>query len=206
MVTTAATTTVARATEAGTTELSHAGRLAPLEPEAAGTYVGELFAEHGRMVLGLCRLLLRDPVEAEDAAQQVFVSAHHALLRGSVPRDSAAWMAAIARNECRSRIRACMGEPLELPELASDLPDPLASAIRAADLAAIGRPSARCRAASGVHSSSVSSEGSRITSSGLRSASRTRPWNRSCSVRDSRFARSSRERTPWPCRLRCGMS
>jgi RNA polymerase sigma factor (sigma-70 family) len=89
------------------------------------------------MVLGLCRLLLRDPVEADDAAQQVFLSAHQAILRGSPPRDQAAWMAAIARNECRARIRARMREPLELPELPSDLPDPLAAAIRAADLQAV---------------------------------------------------------------------
>jgi RNA polymerase sigma factor (sigma-70 family) len=89
------------------------------------------------MVLGLCRLLLRDAVEAEDAAQQVFLSAHQAMVRGSPPRDPAAWVAAIARNECRARIRARMREPLALPELPSDLPDPLASAIRAADLEAI---------------------------------------------------------------------
>jgi RNA polymerase sigma factor (sigma-70 family) len=96
-----------------------------------------LFAEHGRMVLGLCRLLLRDPVEAEDAAQQVFLSAHQAILRGSPPRDRAAWMAAIARNECRARIRERMRDPLMLPELPSDLPDPLVAAIRAADLRAV---------------------------------------------------------------------
>jgi RNA polymerase sigma factor (sigma-70 family) len=108
-----------------------AGRL---DPEAAGAYVGELFAEHGRMVLGLCRLLLRDAVEADDAAQQVFLSAHKAVLRGPVPRDAPPWLAAIARNECRARIRARMREPLSLPELPSDLPDPLVAAIRAADL------------------------------------------------------------------------
>jgi RNA polymerase sigma factor (sigma-70 family) len=89
------------------------------------------------MVLGLCRLLLRDPVEAEDAAQQVFLSAHRAVLRGSPPRDAHAWLAAIARNECRSRIHARMREPLTLPDLPSDLPDPLAAAIRATDLEAI---------------------------------------------------------------------
>jgi len=89
------------------------------------------------MVLGLCRLLLRNPVEAEDAAQQVFLSAHQAILRGSAPRDEAAWVLAIARNECRARIRARMREPLALPELPSELPDPLAAAIRAADLQAV---------------------------------------------------------------------
>ena len=121
----------------GTTEQALSPEAGRLEPEAAGAYLAELFVRQGRMVLGLCRLLLRDPVEAEDAAQQVFLSAHQALLRGSAPRDPAAWTAAIARNECRARIRARMREPLALPELPSDLPDPLASAIRAADLHAV---------------------------------------------------------------------
>jgi RNA polymerase sigma factor (sigma-70 family) len=89
------------------------------------------------MVLGLCRLLLRDPVEAEDAAQQVFLSAHSAVLRGSPPREEHAWLAAIARNECRARIHERMRESLALPDLPSDLPDPLAAAIRATDLEAI---------------------------------------------------------------------
>jgi RNA polymerase sigma factor (sigma-70 family) len=89
------------------------------------------------MVLGLCRLLLRDPVEAEDATQQVFLAAHRSVLGGAPPRDPHAWLAAIARNECRARIQARQREPLKLPELPSDLPDPLAAAIRAADLEAI---------------------------------------------------------------------
>jgi RNA polymerase sigma-70 factor (ECF subfamily) len=97
-------------------------------------FVGELFAEHSRMVLGLCRLLLRNPNEAEDATQQVFLSAHRAVLGGSVPREAPAWLAAIARNECRARIRARMREPLSVPELPSNLPDPVASAIRTVDL------------------------------------------------------------------------
>jgi RNA polymerase sigma factor (sigma-70 family) len=89
------------------------------------------------MVLGLCRLLLRDPVEAEDAAQQVYVSAQRALAAGAVPREPARWLAAIARNECRARVRARMREPLALPELPADIPDPLAAAIHTADLDAL---------------------------------------------------------------------
>lgn len=123
--------------EEATTRRALSHRPGRVEREAAGAYTSDLFANHGRMVLGLCRLLLRDPVEADDAAQQVFLSAHQAILRGSAPRDQAAWMAAIARNECRARIRARMREPLVLPELPSDLPDPLAAAIRAADLQAV---------------------------------------------------------------------
>ncbi|HLB03394.1 MAG TPA: sigma-70 family RNA polymerase sigma factor [Gaiellaceae bacterium] len=100
--------------------LARAGRLSP---EAAGVRLHDLFTEHGRMVYGLCRVLLRDSHDAEDAAQQTFLSAHKSLLGGTHPRDPAAWLAAIARNECRGRARERMREPLlfdEKPEPASD--------------------------------------------------------------------------------------
>jgi RNA polymerase sigma factor (sigma-70 family) len=81
---------------------------------AAGEHIAALFEEHGRMVYGVCRLLLRDAVEAEDAAQQTFLSAYRALLGGQEPRDPSAWLGTIARNECRSRLRARQTEPLAL--------------------------------------------------------------------------------------------
>jgi RNA polymerase sigma-70 factor (ECF subfamily) len=92
-----------------------------------------------RTVSGLCRALLRDRAEAEDATQQTFLSAHRALLSGTDPREPAAWLATIARNECWSRIRGRMREPLAVSELetASTEADPLAEAIRRADLAAL---------------------------------------------------------------------
>jgi len=130
----ASTRTRAETTTSGASSSPPAGRHGSA---AAGGVTGELFAEHGRMVLGLCRLLLRDPVEAEDATQQVFLSAHRAVLGGSTPREPQPWLAAIARNECRARIHARMREPLALLELPSDLPDPLAAAIRAVDLDAV---------------------------------------------------------------------
>ncbi len=86
---------------------------------AAGEHVAELFQEHGRVVYGLCRMLLRDPVEADDATQATFVSAFKALLGGGAVREPAAWLATIARNECRGRAHARMREPL--PLLDSDL-------------------------------------------------------------------------------------
>lgn len=58
------------------------------------------------MVFAICRLVLRDREEAEDAAQQTFLSAHGSLLGGTEPQDPAAWLATIARNECRRRRRA----------------------------------------------------------------------------------------------------
>lgn len=100
----------------------------------------QLYARHGRMVFGLCRALLRDPTEAEDAAQQVFLSAHRSLLGGAEPREPAAWLATIARNECWARSRSRLREPLALD--AADVVggvDPVYEAIRRADLAALWR-------------------------------------------------------------------
>jgi len=91
-------------------------RLAPLEaaavpPAAAAAHVAGLFERHAALVLGICRGMLRDPGEAEDAAQQTFLSAYGSLLSGHTPLEEAPWVATIARNECRGRIRARMAEP-----------------------------------------------------------------------------------------------
>jgi RNA polymerase sigma-70 factor (ECF subfamily) len=100
----------------------------------------QLFRAHGRVVRGLCIALLRDRAEAEDAAQQVFLSAYKAILNGSEPREPAAWLATIARNECWARARARMREPLPVADVeatAGAQHDPLAEAIRRADLVAL---------------------------------------------------------------------
>jgi len=68
------------------------------------------------MVYGVCRAMLRDVHDAEDAAQQVFLSAHKALLCGARVRDHGGWLATIARNECRGRIAAGMRSPLPAGE------------------------------------------------------------------------------------------
>lgn len=84
---------------------------------------------------------MRDATEAEDAAQQVFLSAHRSLLNGAKPREPAAWLATIARNECWARIRGRMREPLssDAAETVAGNADPVAEAIRRADLAALWR-------------------------------------------------------------------
>jgi len=101
------------------------GRTPRLETDAASR-VADLFERHGRMVYALCRAMLRDVDEAEDAAQQTFLLAHRALRGGVHVRDGPAWLAAIARNECRARIVAHMREPLPLAD--EDL-DALASPV-----------------------------------------------------------------------------
>jgi hypothetical protein len=63
-------------TRVATTDPSaaNAGRLSS---EAAGERLSDLFEEHGRMVYGLCRVLLRDADEAEDAARTSGVARGH---------------------------------------------------------------------------------------------------------------------------------
>ncbi len=68
------------------------------------------------MVYGLCRAMLRDPDEAEDATQSAFVSAFASLSGGARVREEAAWLATIARHECLARIQKRMREPLPLPD------------------------------------------------------------------------------------------
>ena len=82
----------------------------------AATYTHELFEAHARMVYGLCRALLRDPDDADDATQATFTAAYRSLLGGNRVRDAGAWLATIARNECAARARARMREPLPLLE------------------------------------------------------------------------------------------
>ncbi len=62
-------------------------------------------------------------------------------MSGTEPREPAAWLATIARNECWARISARMREPLAVEQLetAATTHDPLAEAIRRADLAALWR-------------------------------------------------------------------
>jgi RNA polymerase sigma-70 factor, ECF subfamily len=105
---------------------------------AAAARTEALYTQYHRTVSGLCSALLRDRAEAEDAAQQTFLSAHRALVNGSEPKEPAAWLATIARNECWSRIRTRMREPLPTEDLeAVSASDPVAEAIRRADLAAL---------------------------------------------------------------------
>jgi RNA polymerase sigma-70 factor (ECF subfamily) len=87
-------------------------------------HVEELYTAHARLVRAVCRSLLRDRNEAEDAVQQTFLSAQRALANGSSPREPAAWLATIARNECLARVRERMREPLPLDTEATEAGGP----------------------------------------------------------------------------------
>jgi RNA polymerase sigma factor (sigma-70 family) len=117
-------------------------RLAQGGPEnGTGAFASELFQEHSKMVLAVCRVMLPDPVEAEDAMQQTFLRAYRSILTGNEPRRPAVWLATIARNECLDRIRARTREPLAEPvtDGTSRTPDALHAAIASEDLRALRR-------------------------------------------------------------------
>jgi RNA polymerase sigma factor (sigma-70 family) len=121
-------TVAARGTEAATTS---APTFDPSGSRAASAELARLFEAHARRVRLICLSMLRDAHEADDALQQTFLSAYRSLLGGSVPRDAAAWLATIARNECRARIRDRMATPLAAVEV-----ETLVSHTDAADAAA----------------------------------------------------------------------
>src|SRR5262249_56373937 len=116
-VKTVAATTTEGATASAGSEASHAGR-----PGRPARLLAELFDAHAPLVLGTCHGMLRDPHEAEDAAQQTFLSAYTALLAGTVPRDPPAWLATIARNDCRTRLQQQQRRPLPVAQTYSPPP------------------------------------------------------------------------------------
>jgi RNA polymerase sigma factor (sigma-70 family) len=134
------TTTAVLAAEVATTSaaesLVHGGRP---DNGTAALRVSELFERHGATVLGLCRVLLRNEHESEDATQQTFLAAYRSLLNGGEPRHPAAWLATIARNECWSIARRRMREPLGDAEPEGRLPDPVVAAAERADLRELWR-------------------------------------------------------------------
>lgn len=71
------------------------------------------------MVYGLCRTLLNDPTDAEDATQQVFLSAYRSLLTGTTIEKPSAWLGTIARNECQARYAARARNPVALHDAAT---------------------------------------------------------------------------------------
>jgi RNA polymerase sigma-70 factor (ECF subfamily) len=99
--------------------------------------IEEFFRAHGAKVQSICRSLLSDSGEAEDASQQVFLAAFRALAGGTVPRRPEAWLAAIARNECRARAQSRPPVPASNEELESPGADPSALVARRAEVAAV---------------------------------------------------------------------
>ena len=106
--------------------------------EGRSEHTEALYLEHGAAVAALCRSLLRGHAEFEDATQQVFLSAHRALLNGAVPREPLAWLLTIARHECYERFRQRAAAPVptgDAPERATG--DVSVNVLRAGELASL---------------------------------------------------------------------
>ena len=95
MTTTGATTTTAEVVTTSAPHESFDVRGRPGDGAAAAR-TEALYGTYVRTVSGLCRALLRDRAEAEDATQQTFLSAHRALLNGTDPREPAGAVVAAA--------------------------------------------------------------------------------------------------------------
>ena len=112
--------------------------ISPAERDGTSHDTEALYREHGAAVAALCRSLLRDRGETEDATQQVFLSAHRALLNGAAPREPRAWLLAVARNECYARFRESASTPKptgDAPEVATA--DASVHVLRAGELATV---------------------------------------------------------------------
>ncbi|MCH7477084.1 MAG: sigma-70 family RNA polymerase sigma factor [SAR324 cluster bacterium] len=64
-----------------------------------------LVRKHHAKVLRLCRSLLSDPVQAEDAAQEVFIKAYRSLERFHGDASFSTWIYRIASNHCMDFLR-----------------------------------------------------------------------------------------------------
>ena len=62
-----------------------------VEPDVAGRSDTDFLAEHRPFVVRLCRFLLRDADEGEDAAQQAFLHAYRAISEGVDLRGYYVW-------------------------------------------------------------------------------------------------------------------
>jgi RNA polymerase sigma factor (sigma-70 family) len=65
-----------------------------------------VYRRHHRPILGLCRHLLRDWEDAEDALQHTFLAAYNDIVSTDKQVNLRAWLFRIARNRCYSMLRA----------------------------------------------------------------------------------------------------
>jgi RNA polymerase sigma factor (sigma-70 family) len=79
-----------------------------------------LYRRHAADVYRYAFVLLRDPHDAERVTQTTFLNAYRAFGRGERPRNSRAWLLALAHGLCRQQARTAHDPE---PELEEDLPD-----------------------------------------------------------------------------------
>ncbi len=97
-----------------------------------------LYRQHAARILRLCRLLLDDPQEAQDMAQEVFVKLLGAFPRAEGEMQWSGWLATVTLNACRDRRRSGWwrwgrprSEPIEDLPLVDGEADPERAAVNA---------------------------------------------------------------------------
>jgi RNA polymerase sigma-70 factor, ECF subfamily len=90
-----------------------------------------------RLIERLCRILLADSGDAEDAAQQTFLLAYQSLLSGTRPHHPRAWLCTIARRECWARDHRRRRERAAAQPDTRTEPDPAERTVLRAELATI---------------------------------------------------------------------
>ncbi|MGE5273430.1 MAG: sigma-70 family RNA polymerase sigma factor [Verrucomicrobiota bacterium] len=90
---------------------------------------------HRRLIERLCRILLSDSSDAEDATQQTFLLAYQSLLSGTRPHHPRAWLCTIARRECWARDHRRRRERAAPPVVARAEPDPAEQTVLRAEFA-----------------------------------------------------------------------
>ena len=68
-------------------------------------WLAEVYEANYLGVVRLCTRLLRNPEDAADAAQDVFVIAANSLDPGAPPAQARAWLLTVARNHCLDLLR-----------------------------------------------------------------------------------------------------
>ena len=72
----------------------------PGEKIKSDTLLVEYVQRYRPLIQRLCRALLGDAGDSEDAVQQAFLFAYQSLLSGTRPRQPRQWLCTIARREC----------------------------------------------------------------------------------------------------------
>jgi RNA polymerase sigma factor (sigma-70 family) len=86
------------------------------------------YNRHHRGILALCRNMLGDVQEAEDAVQHTFLAAYNDLISSQKPIHLRAWLFTIARNRCNTMLRARREQPV--PDLDGPVTEGLATQVQ----------------------------------------------------------------------------
>ena len=73
--------------------------------EVERSRLGELYELNHDAVLRQCARVLRDREDAEDACQEVFITASREFVAGRLPESPRGWLLAVARNHCLDVVR-----------------------------------------------------------------------------------------------------